>query len=144
MYPGGGSRRVAAPLAGAGDDVVLVDTSVWIRALSGREPFRTAVDRLLADEMALAHDFVMGELLVGDTGGRSAMLSAYEHFTRAPTVTHSEAIELVRMRRLSGRGIGWVDAHLLASALVARAELYTADGPLKALAAELGIAYQER
>ena len=124
--------------------MVLVDTSIWIRSLLGREPFRRTLDRLLADERVLGHDLVLGELLIGGTGGRAPMLSVYRHFTLAPSASHDDVVSLVSARRLSGRGIGWIDAHLLASTLLAGARLYTADGPLQALAAELGVAYSVR
>jgi len=60
---------------------------------------------------------------------------------QAPLVPHQEVVAFVRERKLHGRGIGWIDAHLLASALVARVQLWTADAPLRATAEELGIAY---
>lgn len=121
--------------------MVLVDTSVWVRALSAKQPYRDKLDELLATESVLAHEFIYGELLVGDAGGRAKTLSSYAHFTRAPTVPHAEVASLVRTRRLFGRGIGWIDAHLLASSLVSGASLYTSDGPLHELAEILGIAY---
>jgi predicted nucleic acid-binding protein len=122
--------------------VVLVDTSVWIRALAGKQPFRSTVDRLLADEMVLGHEMVLGELLIGDPGGRARTLSLYEHFSYAATIPHREVVDLVRARRLFGRGVGWIDAHLLASSLVARVRLYTVDGPLARIADELELAYR--
>jgi predicted nucleic acid-binding protein len=122
--------------------VVLVDTSVWIRSLAGKEPFRSTLDRLLAEEMIVGHEMVFGELLIGDPGGRARTLSLYEHFSYAATVPHREVIELVRARRLFGRGIGWIDAHLLAASLVAGVQLYTADGPLTKVANELAIAHR--
>lgn len=121
--------------------MVLVDTSVWIRSLAGKEPFRKRVDRLLADESVLGHALVYGELLIGDPGARSAMLAHYSRFSYAASVPHEEVIALVRARRLFGRGIGWIDAHLLASSLVSGARLYTVDGPLAGLARELGVEY---
>jgi predicted nucleic acid-binding protein len=121
--------------------VVLVDTSVWIRFLAGRTPEAPALDRLLADEDVAGHDLVHGELLIGDTGGRRRLLDAYARITRARAVPHDEVIAFVRARKLHGRGVGWVDAHLLASALVEGWPLWTADAPLAALASELGVAW---
>jgi len=120
---------------------VLVDTSVWIRFLSNRGPFAAELDRLLADDAAAGHEFVYGELLVGDRGGRETLLSSYERMEQVPAVPHGEVVTFVRARKLHGRGIGWIDAHLLASALVAGVQLWTADGPLGAIADGLGIAY---
>lgn len=121
---------------------VLVDTSVWIRFLSNRAPFSAALDRLLADDAVVGHQFVYGELLVGDRGARRELLSSYERMEQIPAVSHGEVVAFVRARKFHGRGIGWIDAHLLASALVAGVRLWTADAPLMVIAGELGIAYR--
>lgn len=121
--------------------MVLVDTSVWVRFIAGREPYATELDRLLMENDVLAHEFVYGELLLGDRGGRTKLLGEYERIQRAPTVRHDDVLELVRSRDFNGRGIGWVDAHLLASTLIAQARLWTADENLSRLAREAGVAY---
>ncbi|MCC6164441.1 MAG: PIN domain-containing protein [Acidobacteria bacterium] len=121
---------------------VLVDTSVWIRFLSNRAPFAAELDRLLADDAVAGHDFVYGELLVGDRGGRQKLLSSYDRIEQIPLVPHSEVVAFVRARKIHGRGIGWIDAHLLASALVGGVRLWTVDGPLATIADDLGIAYR--
>lgn len=121
---------------------VLVDTSVWIRFLSGREPFASRLDALLEQEQVLAHDMVYGELLMGDSGrgpGRAALLKSYALLPRAHSIAHDEIIELVVSRRIHGLGIGWIDAHLLASTLVSGAALWTADESLRAVAQRLRI-----
>ncbi len=120
---------------------VLVDTSVWIRFLSNRAPYATELDRLLRRDDVSGHDFVYGELLIGDKGGRKQLLAGYEQMHQAPMVTHSEVGVFVRGRKLHGRGIGWIDAHLLASALVGGLKLWTADPRLAMLANEFRIAY---
>ena len=121
--------------------IVLVDTSVWIRFLSNRSPFASTLDELLSQEEVSGHEFVYGELLIGDKGGRRKLLAGYEMMHQAPTVPHRDVIQFVRDRRLHGRGIGWIDAHLLASALVGRLKLWTTDPRLMMVAGELGIAY---
>ena len=122
--------------------IVLVDTSVWIRFLSDRDPFATELDALLSRDEVSGHDLVYGELLIGDKGGRKPLLADYEQMHQAPVVPHRDVVEFVRDRRLHGRGIGWIDAHLLASALVSRLKLWTTDPALESVAKELGIAYQ--
>lgn len=122
--------------------IVLVDTSVWIRFLSNREPYAAGLDALLSRDEVSGHDFVYGELLIGDKGGRKHLLTAYEHMHQAPVVPHREVVEFIRARRLHGRGIGWIDAHLLASALVGRLRLWTTDPALATTARELGVAYE--
>ena len=121
---------------------VLVDTSVWIRFLSNRAPYAAELDDLLSRDEVSGHDFVYGELLIGDKGGRKKLLADYERMDQAPVVRHDEVVAFVRDRKLHGRGIGWIDAHLLASALVGRLRLWTVDPPLAMLAKELEIAHE--
>jgi predicted nucleic acid-binding protein len=121
---------------------VLVDTSVWIRFLSNRAPFAARLDALLGRDDVSGHEFVYGELLIGDKGGRKALLAEYERMDQAPVVPHDDVVAFVRDRKLHGRGIGWIDVHLLASALVARLPLWTIDPALAAVANELGISYE--
>jgi predicted nucleic acid-binding protein len=121
---------------------VLVDTSVWIRFLSNRAPFAARLDALLGRDDVSGHEFVYGELLIGDRGGRKALLAEYERMDQAPVVPHDDVVAFVRDRKLHGRGIGWIDVHLLASALVARLRLWTIDPALAAVANELGISYE--
>jgi predicted nucleic acid-binding protein len=122
--------------------MVLVDTSVWIRFLANRAPFASDLDRLLALDEVAGHDLVYGELLVGERGGRRKFLAAYEHIHQAITVPHREVIKFVRDRELHGRGIGWIDVHLLASAIVGRMHLWTIDSNFLELATDLGVAYR--
>ncbi|MFL6414368.1 MAG: hypothetical protein ACJ74Y_01705 [Bryobacteraceae bacterium] len=70
---------------------------------------------------------------MGDRGGRQELLAAYSRVYRASTIQHSEVIDFVRHRKLNGCGIGWVDVHLLASALVSRVRLWTADSRVETL-----------
>lgn len=121
--------------------IVLVDTSVWIRFLSNRAPYAAELDRLLSRDEVCGHDFIYGELLIGDKGGRKQLLASYEQMHQAPMATHGEVVVFVRERRLHGRGIGWIDAHLLASALVGGLKLWTVDPRLATVAKELDIAY---
>jgi predicted nucleic acid-binding protein len=121
--------------------MVLVDTSVWIRFLSGRTPHVTHLADLLGQDEVSGHELVYGELLIGDKGGRRRLLADYLLLHQAPAVPHREVVTFVRARRLHGRGIGWVDVHLLASALVGRVSLFTADPRLAAIADELGVGH---
>ncbi len=122
--------------------MVLVDTSVWIRFLAGREPYASGLDELLGRDDVVGHEMVFGELLIGDVGGgRRHLIDAYSQMYQAATVPHEEVVEFVRMRRLNGRGVGWVDIHILASAVVAGLQVWTADPRLAALADDLRIAY---
>lgn len=99
------------------------------------------MERLLSFDEVAGHDLVFGELLIGDTGGRGSLLDQYQKIQQATTVPHREVAEFVRARCLSGRGIGWIDVHLLASAIVGRMLLWTADARLVDVADSLGVAY---
>lgn len=121
--------------------MVLVDTSVWIRFLSNRSPFAAELEELLSRGDVSGHDFVYGELLIGDKGARKKLLADYELMHQAPVVPHGEVASFVRQNHLYGRGVGWIDAHLVASALVGRISLWTADPRLAVVAKELGVSY---
>jgi predicted nucleic acid-binding protein len=121
--------------------MVLVDTSVWIRFLGNREPFASGLERLLSLDQVAGHELIYGELLIGDRGGRRKFLAAYEQMHQASAVPHDEVVVFVRERGLNGRGVGWIDIHLLASAIVGRMPLWTADPRLAEMAKELGAGY---
>ena len=121
--------------------MVLVDTSVWIRFLANRAPYAAALDALLSRDEVVGHEFVYGELLIGDQGGRKNLLALYEKIPYMSVVPHADVVSFVRVRNLLGRGVGWIDVHLLASTIVGGAQLWTADARFSALAEELGIAY---
>lgn len=121
--------------------MVLVDTSIWIRFLANRSPEAEELQRLLIRGEVLGHELVYGELLMGDRGGREQVLRRYDLIRRATTVPHGEVVEFVHDRKLHGRGVEWIDIHLLASALVEHLQVWTADPRFAAMAAELGVAY---
>jgi predicted nucleic acid-binding protein len=122
--------------------MVLVDTSVWIRFLANRAPYAAELDRLLGLDQVVGHELVCGELLIGDRGGRRRLLSAYDRMHQAGMVPHADVVLFVRERGLQGRGVGWIDVHLLASAIVGRFRLWTADTSLSAVAREFDVAHQ--
>jgi predicted nucleic acid-binding protein len=122
--------------------MILVDTSVWIRFLANRAPYAAELDRLLGLDEVTGHELVYGELLIGDRGGRRKLLAAYERMHQAGTVPHRDVAAFVRARDLHGRGVGWIDIHLLASAFVERMQLWTADSRFSVLANDLGVAYE--
>ena len=121
--------------------MILVDTSVWLRFLANKAPYALQLDELLGKDEVVGHEFVYGELLIGDRGGRSKFLATYQEIRRASVVPNSEVATFVWDRGLNGRGIGWIDAHLIASALVGRFRLWTADKRLSGVARELGVGY---
>jgi hypothetical protein len=122
--------------------VVLVDTSIWIRFLAGSEPYAGQLDRLLSNDEVLGHDFVYGELLMGNRGPRTKLLVEYKVMRQAALVANPEVVEFVRHHKINSLGIRWIDAHLLASAIVASSRLWTADRRLATVAQGIGVAYR--
>jgi predicted nucleic acid-binding protein len=123
--------------------MVLVDTSVWIRYFRGAVPYVTGLNGLLGLGQVAGHELVYGELLIGDPGGRRRFLVTYSHLPQAAMVPHAEVVYFANHRRFHGRGLSWIDAHLLASAVAGGFQLWTADERFAAIAQELGIGYQK-
>ena len=118
--------------------MILVDSSVWIDHLRNGDPGMTG---LLERGGALVHPFVIGELALGTLRQRDTILGALHDLPRATVADDAEVIGFITRQGLHGRGIGYVDAHLLASArLTAGAALWTRDRRLHAVATELGVA----
>ena len=85
---------------------------------------------------------VFGELSIGDVGGgRRKLLEAYAQMFQASAVPHEELVEFVRARRLAGRGVGWIDVNILASAVVGGFQVWTADPRFLMLANDLRVGY---
>ena len=119
--------------------MVLVDTSVWIEFLRAGEP---ALAQALEAGLVLAHPFVIGELACGNLANRGEILGLLGGLPSVPQATHAEVLHLIDTRRLMGRGIGYVDVHLLAASLLsADARLWTRDRRLAELARELDTDY---
>lgn len=116
--------------------MILVDTSVWIHHLrSGSERLRSLLDV----EQVFCHPFVVGELACGTLRNRQEVLTLVRALPQARVAEHEEVLHLLEGRRLYGRGLGWIDAHLLASALLTGCTLWTLDEPLRRAAAALHI-----
>jgi predicted nucleic acid-binding protein len=113
---------------------VLVDTSVWIDHLRKRNPMLV---ELLEQAQVWTHSFVIGELACGNLAQRSRVLGALAELPQAPLASHEEVMALVENRHLMGRGLGWIDLHLLASATLAKLPFWTVDKRLSTVAAEL-------
>ncbi|HET7854732.1 MAG TPA: PIN domain-containing protein [Candidatus Methylomirabilis sp.] len=116
--------------------MTLVDTSVWVQHLRMGSARLAA---LLRDDQVLSHRFVVGELACGNLRNREEILTLLGALPEARMAEHREVLHLVESVRLYGRGLGWLDAHLLASALITRCALWTLDEPLQRAAATLRI-----
>ncbi len=115
---------------------MLVDTSVWIDHVRRADPRLIA---LLEDNDVDVHPFVIGELACGSLRKRDELTELLQQLPSLPTVDHEEAVLFVERHRLERRHIGWIDVHLLASAALAHATLWTRDTQLAVVARELGI-----
>jgi hypothetical protein len=116
--------------------VILADTSVWVDHLRAGDKTLAA---LLDAGMVLVHPFVIGELALGNLRQREIVLKALADLPHASVATDAEVLHFIERHALSGRGIGYVDAHLLAAVkLTAGAELWTNDKRLHGVAVQLG------
>ncbi|MPY73467.1 MAG: PIN domain-containing protein [Alphaproteobacteria bacterium] len=118
--------------------MILVDTSVWVDHLRAGDK---ALAALLDAVMVLTHPFVIGELALGNLREREIVLSALSDLPHATIAMDTEVLHFIGRHALFGRGVGYVDAHLLAATrLTAGAELWTNDRRLHGVAVELGLA----
>ena len=117
--------------------MILVDTSVWVEHLRrGLSHLAT----LLQEGSVLIHPWVIGELACGNLRNCADVLELLQGLPAAIVASDGEVLLLIEREQLMGRGIGYVDAHLLASAKLSHAQLWTQDRRLAALAKERGLA----
>lgn len=115
--------------------MILVDTSVWV------DHFRASDTRLvgLLDRTAVTmHPFIVGELACGNLANRKSTLELLSQLPAAAIAEHDEVLRFISTRKLFGKGIGLVDAHLLASVTISGDQLWTRDKRLRAMALQLG------
>jgi predicted nucleic acid-binding protein len=116
--------------------MILVDTSVWIDHLRGDNPQLRAL--LYADEV-LTHPFIIGEIACGALHNRTEILQYLATLPEVRLAEHSEVLRLLEEEKLYHRGIGLVDAYLIASSRLSTCRLWTLDKQLNAAAAALGL-----
>ena len=119
--------------------MVLVDTSVWINHL--REGDRH-LEKLLVEGDVACHTHVIGELACGNLKNREEIISLLQALPLTPVVEFQEYLFFIEQHQLSGKDIGFVDIHLLASATLDQVPLWTADKRLEDAAAQLGLNYK--
>lgn len=120
--------------------MILLDSSIWIDHLRHNEP---RVVELLTDGQVLVHPFVVAEIALGSLTRRAVVIEVLEALPQAAIALHHEVMALIEDERLFGLGIGYIDVHLLASARLAGAPLWTRDRRLNAAAERLGVAAGE-
>jgi predicted nucleic acid-binding protein len=121
--------------------MVLVDSSIWIAHFREGEPVLAG---LLANGLVFMHPFVCGELACGNLKDRARLLSDLGALPSAYPASDAEVMHLIDVRSLWGKGLGWVDAHLLAAAMVSGCRFWTLDKRLRSAAMELGLSFDAR
>lgn len=118
--------------------MILADTAIWIDHFRSGDP---VLEALLDDVQILVHPHVIGELALGGLRARQIVLDTLQRLPQATEATNPEVLRFVEFNALAGTGIGWIDAHLLASARLSSAGLWTRDARLHKAASGLGLAY---
>lgn len=119
--------------------MILADSSIWIEHL--RDPIPLMSEQLAARNVVM-HPMIIGELACGNIYNRAVQLADWRKYPKVEEVSHEEALDFIEERRLMGRGIDWVDVHLLCAAL--RRDdvlLWTRDLRLQVAAGECGVAF---
>ncbi len=119
--------------------MVLVDTSIWVTHF--RQGSRQ-LEKLLMDAEVMFHPFIIGELACGNLKNRNEIISLLQSLPMAATIEFDEFLFFIDRNHLMGKGIGFVDAHLLASAQLTGVPLWTADKRLKSAADQLELTFK--
>jgi predicted nucleic acid-binding protein len=118
--------------------VVLADTSVWVRHLQQNDSY---LEALLNEAAVAVHPFTIAELSLGRLRNRREILSLLHALPEASVVSQTELLHFIEHRHMAGSGLGFVDAHLLASVELMRGLLWTVDKSLRLAADKLDLAY---
>ena len=119
--------------------MVLVDTSVWVSHFRQLHP---GLAGLLDDGEVACHPFIIGELACGNIKNRTTILTLLEALPMATAVDHQEVMTFLENHALMGKGLGYIDVHLLASCMLAELPIWTLDKKLGQVAHKLHCKYQ--
>lgn len=120
--------------------MVIVDTSVWVSHLREGD---TKLERLLNDGDVICHPFIAGELACGNLKNRSEILTLLLALPVATQAEHEEVMQFIESNKLMGKGLGYVDVHLIASAALTGVSIWTLDQRLDGVALKLGLDFNE-
>lgn len=118
--------------------MVLVDTSVWISHFRHGD---SRLRELILEGDVLCHTLIIGELACGYLKNRAEILELLQSLPRCESVSLPEGLAFMESHALPGKGVGWIDANLLASALLSKVPLWTEDKRLHAIAVRLQVAF---
>lgn len=118
--------------------MVLVDTSVWIAHFRDSD---TELGSLLVHDSVVCHPFIIGELACGNLKNRSEILSLLRKLPQAILADAEEVMRFIERHSLMGKGLGYIDIHILASALLTDVPLWTLDKKLKEASTKMGIKF---
>src|SRR5579871_2887432 len=119
-----------------GPALVLVDSSVWIDHLRSSNP---QLEKLLLASQAAIHPFVIGELACGNLANRANRLYLLKLLPQAKVASEEEVLFFIERHGIAGKQIGYLDAHLLASAALSNTKIWTRDKRLDQVAGSLGL-----
>lgn len=118
--------------------MVLIDTSVWVSHLRHAN-FR--LQKLLEEGRVVSHPFIVGELACGNISNRTEILSLMQSLPMLDVIEHEESLIFIEHNQMMGKGLGFVDVHLLAAAMLAGIPLWTQDRKLKQACSLLDIEF---
>lgn len=118
--------------------MVLVDTSVWVAHL---QKGIVGLETLLNEGDVICHPFIVGELACGNLKNRVEILSLLQTLPMAIHAEHEEVMHLIENYSLMGKGLGYIDIHLLASAMLTKVPVWTLDKKLSMISSKLGLEY---
>ena len=118
--------------------MILVDSSVWINHFRHTDP---RLQELLVRDLVSLHPFVLGELACGNLHKRAETIAYLEMLPAAAVAPELQVLHLLENRHSWGTGLGWIDMHLLASALIGGLRLWTAGGAVAGAGERLGVAF---
>lgn len=119
--------------------MILADTSVWVNHLRNGNDHLAS---LLNEGVVFCHPFIIGELACGNIQNRTQILTLLHDLPQSTFVNHEEVFMFIDNKKLMGKGIGYIDVCILASALITDLQLWTYDKKLNNIATSLGLSYK--
>ena len=119
-------------------DFILVDTSVWIKHLREGEK---NLALLLEQGLITCHPFIIGEIACSGIKNRYEIINLLNDLPSTVVLDHSDIMDFIENRKIMNKGIGYIDVHLLGSALVSDTPLWTFDKALRKIAIQFPIGY---